>query len=295
MVPRPDDEPVTLRDAQTARRIARSALKGGAAERRPTREQLLSAFDVTDADVADVRRVEAALRMAGVSIEAGRLEAAGPGDRVELRLEQVDPGSRGATVRRGALGVGALAVLAVAAVVAASTLGGSQDAERVSDALPATPGATPAADAPTGPSGTAGPAPTGPTGPSAAEKESATKKRAAERRRAAERKRVVDRRVARRKREARRRAAARRLVTVRLTPAAATFLCVDDGAGRQLFNGTLSTSRTFKGRRVRLNVGLASTRVTIDGKPYALSGSPAGVDITRTGAVPLPLGNRPCS
>jgi hypothetical protein len=46
---------------------------------------------------------------------------------------------------------------------------------------------------------------------------------------------------------------------------------------------------------VRLNVGLASTRVTVNGNAVTLNGSPAGLDITRTGgARELPPGNRPC-
>ncbi len=84
-------------------------------------------------------------------------------------------------------------------------------------------------------------------------------------------------------------------MTVRLTPSEPTFLCVDDGAGRTLFNGTLSSRKTFTGKRVRLNVGLGSTRVSINGKRYMLSGSPAGVDITPDRRTPLPLGQRPCS
>jgi hypothetical protein len=298
MVPPPDDQPVTLRDAQTARRIARAALKGGPAERRPTREQLLSAFDETEADADGVRRVEAALRMAGVEMPDGRLGAAAPGDRIELQVSPVDPGGSGSALRRGELVAGAIAML-VAAVAGASTLVGSSvddGGDRVADALPATATSTVDAEATTGPSGPAGD-PTGATGPTGASSEEQeareAKERAAERRRAAERKRAADRRAARRKREARRRAAARRLVTVRLTPAGATFLCADDGAGKILFNGTLSSPRTFKGRRVRLNVGLASTKVTINGRPYTLTGSPAGVDITRKGASPLALGSRP--
>jgi hypothetical protein len=46
---------------------------------------------------------------------------------------------------------------------------------------------------------------------------------------------------------------------------------------------------------VRLNIGLASTRVTVNGTPVTLSGSPAGLDVTRKGgARALALGQRPC-
>jgi hypothetical protein len=124
------------------------------------------------------------------------------------------------------------------------------------------------------------------TTPTAAEDAAAAERR---RRRAA----------AQRRREAaarRRAAAARTTVTVRVDASTRpTFLCVDDGSGRILFSGVLSGKKVFKERRVRMNVGLASTRVTVNGNPVTLSGSPAGLDITRSsGARQLPLGQRPC-
>jgi hypothetical protein len=71
-------------------------------------------------------------------------------------------------------------------------------------------------------------------------------------------------------------------------------VCADDGAGKQLYAGLLSTRRTFRGRRVRLNVGLGpSTRITVNGRPLTLATSPAGVDLTRTTRRPLALGSRP--
>jgi hypothetical protein len=91
--------------------------------------------------------------------------------------------------------------------------------------------------------------------------------------------------------------APRPTVTVRVDPSARpSFVCVDDGRGHQLFGGILAEAKTFKARRVRLNVGLNTTVVTVDGKPVPLAESPAGLDVTRAhGALPLPLGQRPCS
>ena len=84
-----------------------------------------------------------------------------------------------------------------------------------------------------------------------------------------ERQRAIDRRVAERRRRERREreraAARRRTVTVRVTAAEPTYLCVDRGPGTNpLFGGTLSGRRTFRGRRIRLNVGLSSTRVVVN-------------------------------
>ena len=84
-------------------------------------------------------------------------------------------------------------------------------------------------------------------------------------------------------------------MTVRLSAASPTFLCVD-GDGRQLFDGTLTGSRTFRGRVVRLNVGLGpSTRVTANGRPVPLTASPTGVELTPKRRTLLPLGSRPCA
>ena len=91
------------------------------------------------------------------------------------------------------------------------------------------------------------------------------------------------------------RAAARRRVTVRLNAQRPTFLCVD-GDGKELFNGTLSGSRTFRARVVRLNVGLGpSTRVTANGKAVPLTASPTGIELTPKRRAVLPLGQRPCA
>ena len=62
-----------------------------------------------------------------------------------------------------------------------------------------------------------------------------------------------------------------------------------------LFNGTLAGKKTFKARRVRLNVGLATTRVTVNGNELKITGSPAGFDITRKAVKPLAVGQRPCA
>jgi hypothetical protein len=118
----------------------------------------------------------------------------------------------------------------------------------------------------------------------------------AERRRA---RRARERRAAARRARARRiraaRAAARRRVTVRLNASRPTFLCVE-GDGKELFNGTLSGARTFRGRVVRLNVGLGpSTRVTANGKAVPLTASPTGVELTPKRRAFLPLGRRPCA
>ena len=84
-------------------------------------------------------------------------------------------------------------------------------------------------------------------------------------------------------------------VTVRLNASRPTFLCVE-GDGKELFNGTLSGARTFRGRVVRLNIGLGpSTRLTANGKVVPLTASPTGLELTPKTRKFLPLGARPCA
>jgi hypothetical protein len=91
--------------------------------------------------------------------------------------------------------------------------------------------------------------------------------------------------------------ASRRTVRVRVqagTPP--TYLCVDDGRGHQLYHGTLEHAIVFLGRHLRLNVGLSSARITVDGKLLTVPASPAGLDIA-SGRAPrtLAAGDRPCA
>ena len=307
MVPAPD-RPVTLRDAETARHIARTAAKGTPGDRQPTLEHLLAAFEESVPTPQARARVAAALGLAGVRTVPD-LEHAEPGSRVSLTFTgTAGPSpSRSAAAGRALTGIAVLAAF-IGAMALASGIGG--DGERA-DVLPAT-ATTPTTATATTPAVTTTPTTAQPTTTgeriedeavtteskaitdAAKRAEQAEAEREAERR-AAARKREIGRRVARRRAAARRAAAARRGVTVRVTPVSATYLCVDDGSGKRLFAGTLTSRRTFKAKEIRLNVGLASTRVTINGKPYRLSGSPSGVSITRKRVVPLALGARPCS
>lgn len=96
----------------------------------------------------------------------------------------------------------------------------------------------------------------------------------------------------------RRRRRATRNVSLRITPTAPIYACVDDGAGRVIFEGTLSARRTFRGRRVRLNLGRRDARLLLNGRPVRVPAGPdpIGFDFRR-GRRPaqLPLGSRPCA
>jgi hypothetical protein len=278
-----EPENVPVRDLEVADRIAKAVRGGRPADRTPTIEQVLAAFGEPEPTVDARRRASRALALAGVATVPDVMEAA-PGQRLTLEV-------RHERKRRALVGGIAALVLLFAAVAAAATqLDFSDD---------------PASDLPAGAASTATTAtntvtqePTTSTDQttSTAAKAPAT---AAERRRAkrirerrAREKRAKARAAARRKRA---RAAARRRVTVRLDPRLATFLCVE-GDGKQLFNGTLSSARSFRAKVVRLNIGLGpSTRVTANGKAVPLTASPTGLELTPKSRKFLPLGARPCA
>jgi len=298
----PSDPEVPLGDAAIATEIANAAARGRGADRAPTLDQLLAAFGETAPTEAARRRVAAALRVAGMGVRPD-LMSAEPGQRLML----LAPGSGGGRSRaRALLGLVGVAAILVAAAAGASLLDGGGDGggARVADSLPAetstaaardgsadTPATTATETAATDTTATETTATetTATTAPTPDHEDAA----AAARRRKQAARRQRERRAAARRRAA----AARTTVTVRVDATGRpTFLCVDDGQGKTLFSGTLDGKQVFKARRVRMNIGLASTLVTVNGNPVRLNGSPDGLDVTRAGgAKTLPLGQRPCA
>ena len=87
-------------------------------------------------------------------------------------------------------------------------------------------------------------------------------------------------------------------VVLKLTPAVATYVCVDRGQGTPVaFEGIISTSRTWRGRHLRVNLGKTSVVVTENGKhvPLAVGPNPAGLDFTPGRHKNIPAGSRPCA
>jgi hypothetical protein len=249
-------QPVPVRDLEIAQRVAGAARSGGRAEREPTLEQLLGAFGEAEPTPEARTRVASALTLAGVRATP-TVHEAHPGERVKLRLSS--GGGRGRVFL--AVGVLALAVGAGAAIAAVS--GGGGDGNNPTAAAPVTTTQTAATTPPT----------TTATTPPVT-KPKATKK----------------------KKPKKKKPAAPKQVVVRLVPTdQASYLCVDHGPGTPTTETTLATPLTFKGKRVRINVGLSSVRVTVNGKPFALAFSPSGYDIRVKNRSFLPQGQRPCA
>ena len=89
-----------------------------------------------------------------------------------------------------------------------------------------------------------------------------------------------------------------RRVAVRITPEAETYVCIDTGEGTEVrFEGILTAPQTFRGRRLRANLGNTSVAVTMNGEPVEVGDGPdpVGFDFTPRSTTPLPLGERPCA
>ena len=89
-----------------------------------------------------------------------------------------------------------------------------------------------------------------------------------------------------------------RRVALRIAPEAETYVCIDTGEGTEVrFEGILTSPQTFRGRRLRANLGNTSVAVTMNGEPVEVGEGPdpVGFAFTPRSTTPLPLGERPCA
>jgi cytoskeleton protein RodZ len=87
-------------------------------------------------------------------------------------------------------------------------------------------------------------------------------------------------------------------VVLRIAPEGETYVCLDRGEGTDiLFEGIITEPRTFRGRRLRLNLGRRAVELTSNGEPVTVepSAEPAGFEFTPQGSTELPSGERPCA
>jgi hypothetical protein len=89
-----------------------------------------------------------------------------------------------------------------------------------------------------------------------------------------------------------------RRVRLRVVPATPTYVCVDHGPGTDVvFESTIEGPETFRGKRVRVNLGKRDVRLRMNGRnvPVTPSGEPVGFAFTPRGWRELPSGERPCA
>jgi cytoskeleton protein RodZ len=88
-------------------------------------------------------------------------------------------------------------------------------------------------------------------------------------------------------------------VVLRVSPVESTYVCVDRGPGQApVYEGSLSSARTFRGKRLRINLGRPSARLTANGKRVKLGTTTQSVGLAFAPgkrARPLAPGQRPCS
>src|SRR5215210_150165 len=92
--------------------------------------------------------------------------------------------------------------------------------------------------------------------------------------------------------------AAPKRVSLRVTPASPTYICVDRGAGTPVvFENTIDAAQTFRGKRLRVNLGKRDVQLRMNGKAVQVTPGPdpIGFAFTPRGSRELPIGQRPCA
>jgi cytoskeleton protein RodZ len=87
-------------------------------------------------------------------------------------------------------------------------------------------------------------------------------------------------------------------VALRVTPSTPTWVCVDHGVGTPVvFENTIDGAQTFRGKRLRVNLGKRDVQLRMNGKPVRVTPGPdaVGFAFTPRGSRELPLGQRPCA
>jgi transcriptional regulator with XRE-family HTH domain len=89
-----------------------------------------------------------------------------------------------------------------------------------------------------------------------------------------------------------------RRVALRVTPATPTYICVDHGPGTPVvFENIIDSPQTFRGKRVRVNLGKRDVQLRMNGKavPVTPGPDPVGFVFTPRGSREIQSGERPCA
>jgi cytoskeleton protein RodZ len=89
-----------------------------------------------------------------------------------------------------------------------------------------------------------------------------------------------------------------RRVVLRIAPITPTYACIDTGPGTEIrYEGILEAPQTFRGRRLRLNLGKTDVELRANSRvvPIERGPEPVGFVFTPTRQRPLPAGERPCT
>jgi cytoskeleton protein RodZ len=86
-------------------------------------------------------------------------------------------------------------------------------------------------------------------------------------------------------------------VALRVVPATPTWVCVDRGVGTPvIFENTIDSARTFRGKRLRINLGKRDVQLVMNGRQVEVTPGPdaAGFAFTPRHTRELESGERPC-
>jgi cytoskeletal protein RodZ len=85
--------------------------------------------------------------------------------------------------------------------------------------------------------------------------------------------------------------------TLRVTPLAETYLCVENGAGEEVFEQTIAAPETFEAQTLRVNFGNTQVELELNGEevPIEQAANPVGYEFTAEGEEELPDAERPCT
>ncbi len=86
-------------------------------------------------------------------------------------------------------------------------------------------------------------------------------------------------------------------VTLRVTPLAETYLCVENGAGEEVFEQTIAAPETFEAQTLRVNFGNTQVDLELNGEelPIEEGANPVAYEFTAEGEEELPEGETPCT
>lgn len=86
-------------------------------------------------------------------------------------------------------------------------------------------------------------------------------------------------------------------VALRVVPTTPVYVCVDHGLGTAVvFENTIDSPQTFRGKRLRVNLGKRDVQLWANGKRVQVTpgGEPVGFAFTPRHTRELPSGERPC-
>ncbi|MBB4664637.1 hypothetical protein [Conexibacter arvalis] len=85
-----------------------------------------------------------------------------------------------------------------------------------------------------------------------------------------------------------------RAVTLRIVPSEESYVCIADGSGATVWEGMLTGPYTARKRKLTIRVGVATARITANGRAVRVTKAPGAFELTPRGIRELPGDARVC-